>query len=225
MNKAFRTLLLATVATAITCGAAFAKDKDKDDPVPAPIPTNQFAGNDCNNAGGGVSGGGFNGCTYTPTGGAPSPIIARFDVNDAGTGGSWTINSTAFPSVTGTEFSFSGLGETGTWTYTPNDAGDPVITAFVAKGGPFFRVFTDPDGVDGAVDTGNWETPVQEFLDKDGNIRFYGLSHLTFFDTRVPDDGGGGGGGNETPVPAPAALALFGLGLLGMGLARRRRRA
>jgi hypothetical protein len=72
---------------------------------------------------------------------------------------------------------------------------------------------------------GMWETPIGAGPNDD---QPFGLSHLTFFDTRHPGGGGGtggGGGGSDTPVPAPAALALSGIGLLGLGFARRRRGA
>jgi hypothetical protein len=200
MNKLLKGLLLATVATTLWAPMAFASL----DPVVGPI-----RGNDCNDSGGGVvAGRGFNACTLNG-----SPVIIRFN-----TPGKTEINP-LFPSVTGSEFTFV-VGPTGTWTYTPDDATDPAITGFVAKGGPAFMVFNvvnfDPtDGTWGTF-SGNWTTPVNPANDKP-----FGLSHLTFFDS----ENTGGGGGDPFAVPAPAALALFGLGLLGLGLARRRRAA
>lgn len=149
-----------------------------------------FEGNDC----AGVFGANFASCTYDG-----SPIIAKLDAD-----GSVQVNSSLFPTVTGREFSFLELASgTGTWTYTPG-AGDPLITAYVAKGGPGFNLFSN----DGDPNTGIWSTPTNG-----ANGRPYGLSHLSFYDT------------GTVTVPEPASLALFGVGLAGLGLARRRRGA
>ncbi len=158
-----------------------------------------FDGNDCS----GVFGQGFSECSYNG-----SPVIAKFDVNEQGTGGIWTINKEYFPSITGEEWSF-GFGSTGTWNYTPG-AGDPLITFYVAKGGNFFNLFSN----DGDANSGDWFTPINENGNGKG-IKRYGLSHLTFYDTGRP----------TTQVPEPISLTLLGIGLLGVGAVRRIKKA
>jgi hypothetical protein len=169
-----------------------------------------IGGNDC----AGVFGKPFASCAIPnePQYGAAagSPIIIKFDaitIKDNGkdviTGYLIEVNTSLFPTITGAEFTITlndPEGKSGTWTYTPGD-GDPIIQAYVAKGGNDFNVFLNDDA---NMLSGSWTTP--------GNK---GLSHLAFYDTQ----------GNGTPIPEPASLALLGMGLLGLGYAMRRRRA
>lgn len=138
-----------------------------------------------------------------------SPSIIKFDedldVDEV---------SVNYPTIDGSEFSFSGLGasnSSGTWTYTPNDLGvgeDPAVRFWSAKAGNgFYLFYVTPGGVLNrslaeSVTTGTWVTPSGKEL-----------SHITFYDT-----------GDFPPVvDEPATLVLLGLSLLGLGVARRRR--
>jgi hypothetical protein len=127
-----------------------------------------------------------------------TPLIIKFDFDDSGNITATTFG--VFLSIDGSEFSFDfgddGNTGTGTWTYTPG-AGDPIITAFVAKGGPNFNLFSNPDG----SITGEFFTPTNP-----QNGEPFGLSHISFYDT-----------------PEPATLLLFGAGLLGFGFARQKK--
>ena len=157
-------------------------------------------GNDC----AGVFGQSFGECRlpsiYDP---GQSPVIAKFD--SAG-GGSWEFNSALFPTVSADDFSIVyGADGSGSFTYLP-DAGDPLITFFVAKGGNAFNLFRN----DGDPNAGSFFTPTN------GGGRSPGLSHLTFFDT-----GSGGGALPAQDIPEPGTLALLALGLFSVAFMRR----
>lgn len=140
----------------------------------------------------GVFGQGFDNCTVD---GSPSIIkfVGALDAVDD--------SNSAFPTIDGTEFTFSGLGtdnSTGTWTYTPNDPEDPAIRFWVAKAGNGFNLFYDGTSGDRSssvpVFTGTWSTPQEK-----------GLSHITFYNT-----------GREVQIPEPSSLLLLGAGLSGL---------
>ncbi len=164
----------------------------------------EYDGNDC----AGVFGPNFPNC-FTPV--VPgtdlterSPIIIKFNFNDDGSFGEIEINP-LFGSIDGDEFTFDFGGDgtgTGTWTYVPG-AGDPAITAFVAKGGSAFNLYS----------TGGDYTDVAYSTPNNASGRPAGLSHLSFYDT----DG-------DQQLPEPGSLALLGLGLLGIAIVRRRAR-
>ena len=168
------------------------------------VPTvTTISGNDC----AGVFGNGFDNCkvssTYDPN---ESPVIIKFDDYANKAFGKLEINSSLFPTIDGSEFSFFipfDDGSVGTWTYTPG-VGDPDINFFVAKGSDSFNLFN----VVGYTDVG-WFTPTNN------GGQLAGLSHLTFYDTggRVPPTG----------LPEPGTLLLLGAALGGLGFARRRK--
>lgn len=172
--------------------------------------------NDC----AGLFGQGFDNCTVNG-----SPIVVKYDQ----TNGGYNVQvNTAFPTITGVEFTFSNVapdGSTGTWTYTKNDTGDPDIKYWVAKGGNDFLLHwyvpatytcdltNDLQGCLNKAQvttTGIWFTPTNP-----NNGKRYGLSHLSFYDTSS-------NGKPPEEAPAPGVLGLLGLGLLGLAWARRR---
>jgi hypothetical protein len=159
-------------------------------------------GNDCS----GVLGT-FPNCVVAadPANGIPNdtPIIIKINFNDNGSFGQIEINP-LYSSIDGTEFTFDfgqdGTG-TGTWTYTPG-TGDPAITAFIAKGGNAFNLFST---------LGDY-TDVAYYTPNNASGGPAGLSHMSFYNS-----------GDDFQVPEPGTMALLGLGLLGIGLARRRK--
>lgn len=164
-----------------------------------------IAGSDCS----GVFGQGFENCQipaqYSDD---PSPIIAKFNFNANGSAGLIEINS-LFPTVTADDFSiaFNSSG-VGSFTYFP-DAGDPLITFYVAKGGPNFNLFSNDDD----PNSGSFFTPVN------GGGNSAGLSHISFYDT-----GADVGGSPPQEIPEPGTLGLLGLAMAGAAFTARRRR-
>jgi hypothetical protein len=163
-------------------------------------------GNDC----AGLFGKPFDACKiptkYDPN---QSPVIAKYDTGvDEGSTKGWEFNSEQFPSVTADDFNLT-INEDGSGSFVYlKDNDDPVITFFVAKGGPLFNLFKNDD----EMLAGTWTTPVN-----DNNNKTFELSHITFYDT--------GGGIPPSEVPEPTTLLLTGLALAGLSLSRKRRHA
>ena len=178
--------------------------------------TREFSGNDCS----GYFGTGFDSCTiFVNEAGERielSPVIAKF-------GGDLTLsetNQSIYPSVDGSEFSFSNTttdNKTGEWSYNQG-VNDPGVRYWATKAGDSFLLHLEVAEADvtsgGACDVADvyvlacldaalvqsfndWSTPDNK-----------ALSHITFYDTSV--------------VPVPAAVWLFGSALGGLGLMRRR---
>lgn len=189
-------------------------------PANAATVSTHLAGNDC----AGVFNGsqpGFKNCVIAIDGIVLSPVIAKYEVDDAGAVTNIAINDNSYPSIDGSEFGISyvdGGTSSGSWSYN-GTAPDPNVKFWSAKAGNGFNLFwnvDDSEVLDGGAcksstfnlacllaaqhtTSGDWHTP--------GNKS---LSHITFYNSGV--------------VPVPAAVWLFGSGLLGLvGVARRRR--
>jgi len=204
---AFLTLLAGTPVQAALVGYAVGADPLFPDPF--------LTGNNTNNDCSGYFGTGFENCMISYDGTDVSPVIAKFGVGNEPT----EFNSSLFPSVDGTEWSFDfdlpNL-TPGQWTYTPGED-DPGIRFWAAKASNTFNLFWDVDQDDldagvcntinslecllaaNTVTSGIWATP-------DGKQ----LSHLTFYDSA------------PSLIPVPAAIWLFGTALIGfIGVSRR----
>ena len=189
-----------------------------------------FSGNDCTGYFGGTGGsGGFDACTvFVNSAGVDiqiSPVIAKYK-------GDLTLdetNGSVYPTVDGSEFSFSNPvaeNKTGDWAYAQG-TDDPYVRFWATKASNGFILFwdvdqtaLDPGGACDVIDvytldclnaastvsSGSWTT-----------LENKALSHITFYDSDdavVPPDA----------IPVPASVWLFGSGLLGLvGIARRRK--
>lgn len=143
-----------------------------------------------------------------------SPVIGKFEFNDDGSISNFEPGFFGTTNDDGNVFERSftfGINEEGdrTWSYSLSS---PEITGFVVKGSNAFNVYTGSG--DSSV---GWTTPINN----GGNPS--GLSHITFFDTVVPNDDDPGSG--IADIPAPATFLLLGLGLLSLGWFSRRSKA
>lgn len=178
------------------------------------VVTAGFSGNDC----AGYFGRNFDSCAIfvieDETRHELSPVIAKL-----GTDGEIETNRKLFPSISGEEFDVTGFDashSSGSWSYNPDSAEDPLVRYWVTKSANGFLLSWQVADAAAAgacaestynlacltaaevVYTAEWATLGQE------------LSHISFYDTGE--------------VPLPAAVWLFGSGLLGMaGIARRKK--
>ena len=163
----------------------------------------QYEGSDC--AGVFATGNGFDTCKVD---GAEegSPIIIKFN-------GDYSVNQIAyaFPTIDGSEWSFTGAsgGTSGTFTYNP-DADDPAVRYWVVKAGNQFSLSYYTNDVLGSFDAAV-QIPVGEAIEWTTGVR-QGLSHFSFYDT---------GSGSSVPAPGTFAILLVSLGMLGFTLRSR----
>jgi len=160
-----------------------------------------FEGTDCSGQGG------FPNCWATQTGTDQGPVTdplgspAVFKWNAPIIGGD-TESSPGFPTIDGSEFMLTLMGDVLSFTYTPGD-GDPELHYFSVKQGDVYALFYDSVAItSGSADLGDL------FPD---NV---GWSHITWFDT----------GRNDVPEPGTWAMMLLGFGAAGFALRRARRR-
>ena len=185
-----------------------------------------FSGNDCNGVFGNPSGGGQSGVicdvgtALTTSDTTVSPWIIKFNAN----GSFAESNTTNFPSITGSEFTFNTT--TGAWTYTPG-LNDPVIRFWVNKAGDGFTLNWFVEGTTVGTtcnspaynyDCLNLALPITA-----GFISLTSLSHFTFYDTSVVINPNCPTGDCPLPeVPEPTTLALLGTGLAAAAFGLRR---
>ena len=124
--------------------------------------------------------------------------------------------NTAFPSITGAEFSFDKTFVDGeligiAFSFLMG-TGDPGITAVILKAGNKFAATSDFSLV-GNLFSGFVSTADAGLTNKFGKAQ--GVSHITFFDSYVP----------PAPIPVPAGGLLLVTALGGLAVLRRRKSA